>query len=184
MHSPLTTRRLIYDWAEREDVPRRRFAIVLGCGVRDGQPCLVLADRLRAGLALYRADRVERVVASGNEEQVPVMTRWLAVRGVREADIVADPRGVRTLATMRRAATRFGVSDAVICTNRFHVHRSVFLARAQGIDAVGLACDHNVYAKRRVHEARELVAWGRALYDVYLGGLRPRRGSRTQATDR
>jgi SanA protein len=164
---PLSTRRFVYD--DPSELPTRRFGIVLGCGVRDGQPSLVLADRLRGALELHRSAVVERLVVSGNRVQVPVMMAWLEERGVDPSRLVADAEGVRTFATMRRASRVFGVDAAVVCTNRFHIHRSVYLARAEGIDAVGLVCDRNVYRSRRVHEAREMAAWARALFDVHLG---------------
>jgi len=165
----LDAKRFIHD--EVETVPSRRVAIVPGCGVRDGQPTLVLADRLHAALMLHRAGKVARVLISGNPRQVPVMAGWLLERGVAETDLVRDRAGLRTLLTMRRAARAFGIRDAVVCTNRFHIHRAVFLARAEGIDAVGLVADRNVYASRRKNAAREAVARARAIFDVYVAQL-------------
>jgi vancomycin permeability regulator SanA len=38
---------------------------------------------------------------------------------------------------MRNAADAFGVRDAVICTQKLHMARAIFLARQAGISAVG-----------------------------------------------
>ncbi len=168
MLTPLAADAFVYHAVD--DVPVRRFGIVLGCGVRDDQPSLVLADRLRGALGLHRTGAVERLVLSGNEVQVPVMRSWLLERGVDDAALVIDPEGYRTHLTMKRAAEVYEVDSAIVCTNRFHIQRSVFLASAAGIDAVGLVCDQNVYRSRRALEVREAVAWARALFDVHVGG--------------
>jgi len=162
-------KRNIYD--DVASVPSRRVAIIPGAGVRDGQPSLVLADRLHAALALYRTGKVVDVLVSGNPDQVPVMADWLLERGVAEASLLRDPAGHRTLVTMRRAVRTLQVRDAVVCTNLFHIRRAVFLARAEGIDAVGLVADRNVYSSRRKNAAREVVAVARAILDVYVAQL-------------
>ena len=152
-------------------VPPRHVAIVPGAGVHDSQPTLVLRDRLLGALALHRAEKVSRVLVSGNRDQVEVMARWLLERGISSDVIDIDPAGRRTFVTMRRAARMHRVRDAIVCTNRFHVQRAVFLARAEGIDAVGLVADRDVYGSRRKHEAREVVARARAIFDVYVARL-------------
>jgi len=59
-----------------------------------------------------------------------------------------------------------GVRDAVICTQRFHLHRSVFLARQAGIDAVGVVADRPGYRPRHKDLGREVLARYRAATDV------------------
>mgnify|MGYP003733978885 CR=1 FL=1 len=67
---------------------------------------------------------------------------------------------------MRRAAGRFGVRDAVVCTQAFHLPRALWLARQAGIDADGLAADRRPYANAWRDRAREVVARTRAVIDV------------------
>lgn len=147
------------------DVPERAWAIVPGAYVfPDGTPSDVLADRLMAALELVRAGRAIRVLVSGGPEEVAGMQRWLAERGV--ADVVEDPGGVRTWATMTRAREVFNIEAAVVCTQRFHLPRSLYLARAAGISAVGLVADQRAYGGSLYNANRERLARMRAWLDV------------------
>lgn len=167
-------------FATAGEVPARPVAIVPGARVDGrGRPTPILEDRLRCALDLYRAGRVERILASGDHgtpgyDEPNAMGRWLVRRGVRSADVYLDHAGVRTLDTMERAARVFEVRAAVVCTQRFHVHRAVFLARRAGIDAVGLLADRWEYRAARRDRAREVVARTVALLDSYVLGREPR----------
>ena len=141
-------------------------AIVPGAYVfTDGTPSDMLADRLAAGLALLRAGAVTRVLVSGGPEEAAGMAAWLERRGVARQALVVDPAGLRTWATMQRAA-QLGVRRAVICTQRFHLPRSLFLAHAAGITAVGLVADARRYGGEAANARREAVARMRAWIDV------------------
>lgn len=153
-------------------VPRRRTAIVPGARVRpDGSPTPVLVDRLEAARGLFAAGRVEGILVSGcsrtdgSHDEPAGMERWLVEHGVPAARVSVDRQGYRTLSTMLRAL-EMGVEDAVVCTQRFHLARAVFLARHAGIDAVGLAADRRGYRRRHKDAAREVVARYRAAADV------------------
>jgi SanA protein len=110
--------------------------------VRNGRPLGTLTQRLETALALYRAGRVKTILVSGNEipasPEVSAMHGWLRERGVPEADVWSDLHGTRTRETMLNAASKFNVTDAIICTQAAYVDRAVFLARQVGIDAVGV----------------------------------------------
>jgi SanA protein len=148
-----------------EEVPRRPWAIVLGAFVfPDGTPSDVLADRLATALLLVQAQRVDRVLVSGGPGEVEGMRRWLTDRGV--VDVAEDPGGVRTWATMTRAAANFSIGEAVVCTQRFHLPRSLYLARSAGIDAVGLVADLRAYRGSLYNQSRERLARMRAWLDV------------------
>lgn len=162
------------------EVPNHSVAIVPGARVHaGGTPYPALADRLEAALALYEAKRVDRILVSGDHHQqgydeVNGMQRWLLDRGVAADDVFLDHAGLRTLDTMERAARVFQVRDAVICTQRYHLGRSLFLAHAAGIDAVGLVADRRVYPQAQRDAVREALARGRAFADVYVLGTEPR----------
>ena len=116
------------------------FAIVPGIRFRDGQPVSGLKQRLEMALDLFHAGRARAILVSGDEEraghEATGMRDWLVGRGVPPARIVVDPLGVRTLATMARASHVFGVKNAIVCTQRVHAARTLFLAEGSGIDAV------------------------------------------------
>jgi len=146
-------------------------AIVPGAYVfPDGTPSDMLADRLMAALALYTAGKVTRVLVSGGPDEVHGMQAWLAQRGVTA--VISDPLGLRTWRTMQRAAA-LGVTRAVVCTQRFHLPRSLFLAHAAGIAAVGLVADAGHYRGGAYNTSREACARLRALLDVRRARVKP-----------
>ncbi len=141
-------------------------AIVLGAYVfPDGTPSDMLADRLVVGLALLQAGTVRRVVVSGGADEAAGMAAWMLARGVAREQLVVDVAGLRTRATMLRAAAA-GVRAAVVCTQRFHLPRALFLARAAGIDTVGLVADARCYGSEAANARREAIARMRAWLDV------------------
>ncbi len=167
-------------FATPEDTPPRAVAIVLGARVfRDGTPSLVLEDRLATALDLYRLGKVRRILVTGDNgsnqyDEVTVMQRWLIARGVPPAHVQRDHAGFRTLDSMARAAQVFRVRHAVVCTQRFHLARSVFLARRYGLDVVGVEADRRAYLDARRDATREVIARAVAFSDVYITRRRPR----------
>jgi len=163
-----------------DTAPERQVAIVPGAGVRpDGVPSAILEDRLAAALALYEAQKVRKILVSGDHharayDETNAMQRWLVERGVPDEDVFMDHAGVRTFDTMERAAKVFVVRSAIVCTQQFHLYRSVFLARRAGIDAVGLAVDRRVYLHAERHQLRETLAKTLAVADTYLLRTRAR----------
>ncbi len=163
-----------------EAVPARPVAIVLGARVwRDGTPSDVLEDRLAVALDLYRAGRVRRILVTGDNgsnryDEVTVMQRWLLARGVDPKHVVRDHAGFRTLDSMERAARVFQVRHAVVCTQRFHMARSLFLARHAGLDAVGAVADGRRYRGRARFAIREVGARAMAVVDAWVLRRGPR----------
>jgi SanA protein len=141
-----------------EDVPQRPVALVLGAAVHpDGRLSAVLQDRVDAGIALYRAGKVERLLFSGdnrfdhyNEPQR--MLEYALAQGLPAEVMVLDYAGRRTYDSCYRARAIFGVEQVVIVTQAFHQNRALFLCERLGLDAVGLASDRRVYR-------RDLMAW-------------------------
>jgi SanA protein len=155
--------------------PRRSVAIILGALVyRDGRLSDTVQDRVECGLELYRTGRVQRLLISGDHgrsgyDEVSTMGAVLIARGVPAERVFLDHAGFRTLDTMHRAHAVFGVTDAVICTQRFHLPRSLYLASAFGMDAVGLVADRRRYRGELYNTVRESVARTVAVFDRALG---------------
>ena len=148
-----------------DQIPPSDVAIVPGAYVfPDGTPSDMLADRLAAALALYRAGLVARVLVSGGPAEVVGMRAWLARHEV--VVVLEDPAGLRTWATMRGAALQLGAVATVVCTQRFHLPRALFLARAAGLHAVGLVADARRYGGEGYNASREACARMRAVLDV------------------
>jgi len=142
-----------YVYESADAVPSRDVAIVPGSRVFRGQPLLILRSRLEAALALYQAGHVKAILVSGDDSaaspEVTVMGAWLHQHGVPGTDVWSDAGGSRTRETMNRAAAVYGVTGAIVCTQTVNMDRTLYLARAAGIDAVGLALPTNLGQSKR-----------------------------------
>lgn len=159
-----------------ERAPRAQVALLLGAGVRpDGSPSHMLRDRIAVAAALYRAGKVERVLASGDHsrvgyDEVNVMKRELVARGVPAKAVFTDHAGFDTLDSVVRARKIFRVESALIVTQGFHLPRARWLARESGLDAHGVPADLEGYGQGgAIASAREVVARTKAVADVVTG---------------
>jgi SanA protein len=158
------------------DVPARRVAIVFGAGLwRDGSPTPILYDRVATAADLYHAGKVEKLLLSGDNRFVdynePAAMRELALTlGVPDEDIVLDYAGRRTYDTCYRAKAIFGVTQAILVTQEFHLPRAIYLCNQLGVDSVGVNADLRDYRRASVlyWNLRELIATTAAVWDVTI----------------
>jgi SanA protein len=166
-------------------VPARRVAIVFGAGLwRNGTATPVLQDRVQTAADLYFAGKVEKLLMSGDNRFVdynePAVMRELALSfGVPEEAVVLDYAGRRTYDTCYRAKAIFGVTEAILVTQAFHLPRAIYLCNLLGVDSVGVEADLRVYRKFSVlyWNLRELLATVAALWDVNISHPVPVLGS-------
>ena len=156
------------------DVPARRVAIVFGAGLtHSGEATPVLKDRVETAAKLYFAGKVEKLLMSGDNRFVeynePEAMRQVALNlGVPDKDIVLDYAGRRTYDSCYRAKEIFGVKEAILVTQKFHLARALFLCNALGVDGVGVEANNRVYLMRSLlfWNLRELPATVTAFADV------------------
>ena len=153
--------------------PFRPVALVLGAklfGPR--QPTTMLLHRLETAKALVDRQAAGKLLLSGlggtEADEVDAMRAWLVEHGGGEDRLLLDSRGARTLLSMTRARSVFGLSEISIVTNPFHLPRALFLARHAGLDAVGVAARgaQAISGTTRLkNQTREAVASLRAVWD-------------------
>ena len=137
-----------------EDVPSARIAIVFGAGLlRDGSAGPVLSDRMQTAVALYQGGKVEKILVSGDNRFVeynePEAGRQYALEhGVPDEDIVLDYAGRRTYDTCYRAKHIFGVDEAILVTQEFHMPRALTLCNWFGVRSVGVEAANRYFLKR------------------------------------
>lgn len=162
---------------DRADAPPRTVALVLGAGLRpDGSPSAYLARRLDAAVDLYGRGVVRGVLVSGDSSTVgydepTAMKDYLVRQGVPADVVLQDFAGLDTHDSAVRARTVFGVQDAIVVTQDYHLPRAVFSARAAGIDAVGVAVSSESVAPEKLAtwKARDLLASWKAAVDALVG---------------
>ena len=159
-----------------EDVPATRVAIVFGAGLlRDGSAGPVLSDRMLTAVNLYQAGKVEKILVSGDNRELsynePEAGRQYALeRGVPDEDIVLDYAGRRTYDTCYRAKHIFGVDQAILITQEFHLPRALTLCNWFGVDSVGVEADNRYFLKRARAwwNFRETFAVFQAAWDLMI----------------
>jgi SanA protein len=159
------------------DVQHHRVAIIFGAGLwHNGTATPVLIDRVTTAANLYFTGKVEKLLMSGDNRFVdynePSVMRELALSlGVPDGAIVLDYAGRRTYDTCYRAKAIFGVTDAILVTQAFHLPRAIYLCNRIGVDSVGVRADLRDYRLSSVlyWNARELLATVAALWDVNIG---------------
>lgn len=159
------------------DAPSRTVALVLGAGLRpDGSPSTYLARRLDAAVDLYGRGVVRGVLVSGDSSTVgydepTAMKDYLVRQGVPADVVLQDFAGLDTHDSAVRARTVFGVQDAIVVTQDYHLPRAVFSARAAGIDAVGVAVSSASVTPSQLAtwKARDLLASWKAAVDALVG---------------
>jgi SanA protein len=151
-------------------------AIVFGAGLtRSGTASAVLRDRVRAAADCTLPAKSRNLLMSGDNSTVeynePAAMRDYALSlGIPDEAIVLDYAGRRTYDTCYRARDIFGVEQAILVTQDFHMPRALYLCNNLGIDGVGVVAENFSY--RRVSllfwNARELAATVTALIDVHI----------------
>lgn len=164
----LATRRQV---VSAEAAPAVPWGIVFGAGLAPGgEPSPILAERLETALLLWRTGRVERLLLTGNadpyHDEIRSMRRYLTKGGVPDRAISVDLEGVSTFDSCWRARSVFGIQRAILVTQAFHLPRAVFLARAAGIDAVGVRAGGGRW--RALYVWRELLARPLAVVDAWV----------------
>ncbi len=138
--------------------------LVLGCRVyEDGTPSHMLEDRLRQGVELYMAGAAPKMLMSGDHgqkeyDEVNAMKRFAIGQGVPSGDIFMDHAGFSTYESIYRAKEIFGAEKIIIVTQRYHLHRALYIARQLGMEAYGVAADYRSYAGQIMRDIREILA--------------------------
>ena len=138
--------------------------LVLGAGVREGgKPSLMLSDRLSTSIALYESDVCDRLLMSGDHgrveyDEVNVMKDIAVKAGVPSEHVFMDHAGFSTYDSLYRAKHIFQAEKVIIVTQRYHLFRSIYIARAMKLDAVGVSASLRDYSKPMEDQARESLA--------------------------
>jgi SanA protein len=161
--------------SEVAEAPSVEVAIVPGALVEpDGDMSTMLADRVEQASRLWHAGKVEKILVSGDHhrwayDEPGTMREALVRDGVPPRLVFEDHAGFDTWSTMVRAREIFGVRQALVVTQGFHMPRALFLADEAGIEATGVVSDLHPYgAQGKKSNAREVFSRLKAVADVTL----------------
>jgi SanA protein len=164
-----------------EAVPSNDVAVVLGTSrlTAAGRPNLHFNQRITAAAGLYQSGKVRHLIVSGDNQlksydEPTDMLRALVAAGVPTNAITRDYAGLRTLDSVVRAHSVFGLTNFTIVTEEFHCPRALWIAQAHGLNAVAFAApDLRLRWSARVR-AREALARVLCGLDLYVLRTEPR----------
>lgn len=138
--------------------------LVLGAGVWNNErPSHMLEDRLLQGISLYQLAGSTKIIMSGDHgrkdyDEVRVMKNYALDMGVPSEDIFMDHAGFSTYDSLYRARDVFQAKKILIVTQEYHMYRALYIAKALGLDAYGVASDPRTYVGQESREVREVLA--------------------------
>ena len=137
--------------------------LVLGAGVRDGNPTPMLRDRLITGISLYESGTAPKIIMSGDHgredyDEVNVMKSYAVENGVPDSDVFMDHAGFSTYDSIYRAKAVFEADSIIIVTQKYHLYRALYIAERLGVNAVGVSADLDDYSGQLKRDLREIAA--------------------------
>lgn len=131
-------------FSKTSETPKKRVGIILGTVkyLSNNQVNLYYKYRLQAAVELYKAQKISYILVSGDNsakdyDEPTSFKEDLITLGVPSEKIYLDYAGFRTLDSMVRAKEIFGIKDCIIISQKFHNQRAIFLAKRNGIKAIG-----------------------------------------------
>jgi len=164
-----------------QPIPVNDVALVLGTSrlTARGNPNLHFNQRIAAAAALFKSGKVRHLIVSGDNSvkhynEPTDMRDALAAAGVPTNAITCDYAGFRTLDSVMRAKTVFGLTNLTIITEEFHGPRALWIAQRHGLNAVAYAApDLGVRWSARV-KMREILARTLCALDLYVLNRQPK----------
>lgn len=164
-------------FSDIKSVPHRKVALLLGTSPlnRLGRPNTYFTNRILTAAELYRSGKIDYIIASGDNhtrkyDETTAMRDSLITYGVPSDRIITDFAGFRTLDSVVRAKEVFGCDSLTIISQADHDARALYIAKANGIDAV--AVEAPILAGRLVRirlAIREWLARDKMMLELLFG---------------
>lgn len=169
----------LVDASDLAKAPAKDAILVLGAGIRNNRPSLMLQARLDAAADLYRRGVSERILVSGdngqiNYNEVIVMKNYLEEKNIPPDHIYMDHAGFNTYDSLYRARDVFQIESLVISTQYYHSHRALYIGRRLGLEAYAFKGNTRHYPFMIKYQFREALARCKDLIQVEIIKPEPR----------
>lgn len=172
-----STAKYIYDRQELDRLANDFDCIlVLGAGVySNGTPTPMLNDRLVVACEAYEAGCSDRLLMSGDHrsndyDEPTAMKKFATEQGIDSKVVFLDHAGLSTYDSVYRAIKVYGAEKILIVTQKYHLYRAIYLARALGAEACGVSANLRSYYKQPLYSARE---WAARMKDFVMSAAKP-----------
>lgn len=163
-------------------VPAKQAALLLGTTkyIAKGKKNYFYIYRIRAAAQLFKSGKIKAIVVSGDNgtkyyDETTAMQKDLIKAGIPSRYITLDYAGFRTLDSVVRAEAIFDLKDYIIVSQKFHLERALFIAKAKGQKVIGfMAKDIPGTAAAYRMKFREYLARAKAFLDVYILHTEPK----------
>ncbi len=161
---------------EVDAVPFNRTALILGTSptLNNGEDNMYFVYRIQAAAELYSAGKVEFFVVSGDNRkesynEPEAMKNALVASGIPESAVYLDYAGFRTLDSVVRMNTIFGQESFTVISQKFHNERALYLAKVNGLSAVGYNARNVTKFYGIKTRIREYLARVKMFMDIFVG---------------
>ncbi|CAD5344886.1 hypothetical protein FLA105535_04898 [Flavobacterium bizetiae] len=164
-----STKKNIYYSIKR--FPKNDVGIIFGAGINGDQPSKYLKDRLDAGILLYKANRINKILLSGDNgrdeyDELTVMKNYCFNHGVDTTKIFIDYSGLDTYSTVYRAKHIFNIKRATLISQEYHLNRAIYIGQKLGIKSVGYSANNGEYLGYKYVTFREYGSICKSFFDV------------------
>lgn len=162
--------------------PKNDVGIIFGAGINGDQPSKYLKDRLDAGIMLWKAKRINKILLSGDNgreeyDELTVMKNYCFNHGVDTTKIFIDYAGFDTYSTMYRAKHIFKIKKATLISQEYHLNRAIYIGNKLGVKSAGYSANQGEYLGYKYVTFREYGSVFKSFFDVlrnrkphFLGG--------------
>ncbi len=151
--------------------PKNDVGIIFGAGINGDQPSKYLKDRLDAGIMLWKAKRINKILLSGDNgreeyDELTVMKNYCFNHGVDTTKIFIDYAGFDTYSTMYRAKHIFKIKRATLISQEYHLNRAIYIGNKLGIKSAGYSANRGEYLGYNYVRFREYGSVFKSFLDV------------------
>ena len=168
----------IYD--DVKDIPHNKYALLLATSpiTPGGAHNFYFDNRIKATEELYKAGKVDYIIASGGDytndhkfgcDEPAAIRDSLVARGIPEDRIILDYDGTRTLNSIIKAKQVYKLDSVTLISQKYHNERAIYLSDKNGIYAIGYnAAPSHIRRNRIKNTVREIFARPKMFLDFVL----------------
>ena len=137
--------------------------LILGASIKEDKPSKMLEDRLLKGIELYKKNISNKIIVSGDHreddyDEVNVMKNYLIEKGIPSEKIFMDHYGISSYDSIYRAKKNYKANKIVIVTQKYHLYRSIYIAKKFDIEVYGVLAKGITYPGQDRRDIREFFA--------------------------
>ncbi len=141
---------LIILYSQPDTCFQAEYAIVLGAGLRDGEPSALLRQRLDIAVEYGTGNPDATIIVSGGQGQgdgiseAEAMGQYLTSKGIDSNRIIKEKKATNTIENIVYSQQAINVlngsknQEVVIITSEYHLFRAKYIARKNGLIAYGM----------------------------------------------